>query len=84
MPKTCEEKFGLAHLHAVIVSHGVANGVNADVSHVESSRRVREHGEYVHGLFVYRVTLFLEVFTQLSLPLQLYLLACALCPDFAV
>ena len=72
------------HLHAEIVSHGIANGVNADVSHVESSGGVRKHGEHIHGLLVYRVTLFLEVFTQLSLPLQLDLLARALCPDVAV
>ena len=78
------QKTGIAYLHAVIVSHGIADGVNADVSHVEGAGRVRKHGEHIHGLLVYRITLFLEVISQLSLPLQLDLLAGVFCPELAV
>ena len=54
------QTLGSANLHAVIVGHSIADGVNSDVSHVESAGRVRKHGEHVHGLLVGHITLFLE------------------------
>ena len=38
--------------HSLEVSDGVADGVNAHVAHMQSSRRVREHGEDIKLLLL--------------------------------